>query len=84
MSAEQENWQADTDTSVFPESVVTLGMVWRYKRAKGYEYSADQYEYERRVTEAIMRDGAKPRLYTDAPLRVYKPYPPRVPETIVF
>lgn len=80
--AVQENWQADSDTSVFREDIVTLGIGWRYKKAKGYIYTADQEEYERRVIEAIMRDGTRSRIYSDAPDRIRRPHSPLVPDTI--
>jgi hypothetical protein len=63
----RENWQADDDTCLFREDIVTLGLVWRYKKAKGRAYTDDQAEYERRVVDAIMRDGSKPRISSDAP-----------------
>jgi hypothetical protein len=80
--AEQTTWAVDTDTSVFPEPIVTLGVVWRYRRGRGYPYNNEQEEYERRVVEAILRDGSKPRLYSDAPSREFRPRPPQVPETL--
>lgn len=82
--ADQVTWAADSDTTVFPEPIVTLGVVWRYRRGRGYPYSAEAEEYERRVAEAILRDGVKPRLYTDAPSRLRRPFPPQMPETLVF
>jgi hypothetical protein len=62
----QVNWQADGDTCLFREDIVTLGLIWRYKKAKGRAYTDDQAEYERRVVDAIMRDGSKPRVSSDA------------------
>lgn len=82
VAAEQENWQADTDTCVFPEPVVTLGVVWRYRRGRGYPYSNELEEYERRVAELILRDGTKPRLYTDPPVRIRRPRAPQIPDTL--
>lgn len=79
----QENWQADSDTTVFREDIVSLGLVWRYKKAKAYIYSADQEEYERRVVEAIMREGSRGRISTDPPNPWRSPQPPQVPDTLV-
>lgn len=81
-SAEQENWAADADTSVFKEEIVTLGVVWRYRRAKGFAFNADQEEYERRVAEAIMRDGTRSRITTDPAIRFRSPAAPQMPETL--
>ena len=82
VGASQTNWQADSDTCVFREDIVTLGVVWRYRRGKGYPYNADQEEYERRVSDAISRDGARTRITTDGRFRIARPMPPRVPDTL--
>lgn len=79
----QENWQADADTCLFPEPIVTLGVVWRYRAGKGYPFTKEQEEYERRVVEAIMRDGTRGRITTDPPIRVRSPSSPQVPETLI-
>lgn len=80
--ADQITWAADSDTTVFPENVVTLGVVWRYRKGRGYPFNAEQETYERRVADLILRNGNRPRLSTDAPLRFRKPYPPQTPETL--
>lgn len=61
---EQDTFLADTDTTVFPEAIVTAGVIWRYKAHKGYEFRSSQLEYERMVTDFMMRDGCKPRIDT--------------------
>lgn len=80
---EQETWQADTDTTIFPEPIVTLGVVWRYRRGKGFPFSNELEEYERRVVEAIMRDGTRGKISTDQASRTINPIAPQVPETLV-
>ncbi len=82
VSAEQVTWAADTDTTRFDEPIVTLGVVWRYRRGRGYPYSNELEEYERRVVDRIMRDGTRPRLFTDPPIRVRSPRAPQTPETL--
>lgn len=42
----QTQFAADTDTYVLSESVLTLGIVWRYKQAKGRDYAEDMRSYE--------------------------------------
>lgn len=81
---EQANWEADSDTTVFREDIVTLGVVWRYRKSKGYAHSSDLEEYERRVVEAIMRDGTRSRLSCDPPNMLRQPSPPVTPDTLVF
>lgn len=63
-----EEWTADTDTTVFDEQLIVLGTVWRWKAAKGFEYAEDFNKYERRVLDAIAQDGSKPMLRLDGPL----------------
>lgn len=75
-------WSVDTDTTIFRDDIVTLGVVWRYRRGKGYPYDTVLEEYERRVADAIMREGTKTRIYTDAPMRIRHPSAPQMPETL--
>lgn len=81
---DQVTWQTDEDTCFIRESLVTNGIIWRYKKSKGYAYSADMEVYERRVAELIMRDGSKPRISTDARSSGRHPAPPETPYTLEF
>ncbi len=52
-----DSWQSDTNfCDSFPERLITLGIVWRYKRAKGLDYAEDMSTYEREVERACSRD----------------------------
>lgn len=55
-------WQNDTDTARLDEELITLGLIWRWKHAKGFNYAQDFAEYERQVNDAIARNGTKPDL----------------------
>lgn len=59
---EQDAWANDTDTGLLDEKLMSLGLIWRWKKAKGMEYAEDFNAYERRVTNAISRDGASPHV----------------------
>lgn len=39
-------WASDSDTSLFPERLLTLGVVWRYKRQKGLVFEDELAEFE--------------------------------------
>jgi len=52
----QTYWQADTDTALIPEYLISLGIVWRYKKSKGLDYAEDMTTYEREVDRACSRD----------------------------
>lgn len=50
---------ADADVSTLDEQLLTMGLVWRFKAAKGFAYDEDFNKYERRVMDAMARDGGK-------------------------
>jgi hypothetical protein len=60
---------ADTDTMRIPESLLLMGLRWRWKKEKGLEYAEDMRTYEAQVSDALSRDGGKPTLHLDAPSR---------------
>lgn len=52
-------WANDADTALLDEDIIALGLIWRWKRAKGFDYAEDFATYERNVTNALARDGVK-------------------------
>lgn len=64
---------ADADTILLPESIVTLGLRWRYKKEKGFTYAEDFNDYERMVVNGLGRDGTKRRLSMEADQRQFQP-----------
>lgn len=80
---DQSAWAADTDVALLDEELFTLGLVWRFRKAKGLEYSEDFVRYELAVHDRMMKDGVKPRLSSDPGPVDRAPAPPRVPETLV-
>lgn len=54
-----EEWQDDTDIPVLDWKLLVLGVVWRWKKLKGFEYAEDFNAYERRVLDSISRDGTR-------------------------
>src|SRR3990167_8722977 len=59
----------DTDTILLPEELVLMGLRWRWKKEKGFDYAEDFRTYEAQVKDAIGRDGGKRILYMDADSR---------------
>lgn len=53
----QAAWAADADTGVLSEDLMELGLVWRWLRAKGFDYSEEFRTYEAEVNQAYGRDG---------------------------
>lgn len=58
-------WTNDADTPRLNDQLIILGTIWRWKQAKGLDYSEDFTKYERRVIDAMNRDAGKPTLYMD-------------------
>lgn len=56
----------DTDTINLDETLVIMGIIWRWKAAKQLDYGEDFNKYERSMADAMSRDGTKPVLSLDA------------------
>ena len=52
----------DDDVSVLDEELLTQGLVWRFRKAKGLEYQTDLGEYQQQVNQAKARDGGSRKL----------------------
>lgn len=59
----------DTDTTLLDEELLTLGLVWRFLRGKGLDYSEEMKTYERELEQAGARDGGATDL-TMSPLPI--------------
>ncbi len=78
----QEDWVADSDIYKLNDETMILGIIWRFKKSKGLQWSDDYLVYERYVGDLIMRDGSRPRIYTDQPNWDRRPTPPQIPQTL--
>lgn len=58
---DQEKWAADTDVGRIDEYLLTLGLIWRWKAAKGLYYEEEKAEFDRELSAAKARDGARRR-----------------------
>lgn len=54
-----DSFSADTDKSLISENLITLGIVWRYKQARGLPWEGDYAIYETQVKLRAMRDAPK-------------------------
>ena len=59
----QASWLADTDVGILSEELMTLGVVWRFLKAKGLDYAEPFRSYEAQVMLAMTRDGGKRSVY---------------------
>lgn len=58
----KEYFTLDTDTMLLPESLLMLGLRWRWLKEKGFDYAEAFRTYENRVTQALGSNGLKKRL----------------------
>lgn len=79
-SVEQSAWAADTDTGLLDEELMTLGLVWRWQKAKGLDYAESFRTYEMQVAQVITRDGGKPRLNVGRTNSIRNARAPYVPD----
>lgn len=56
-STAQGKFAADDDTGILDEELLTLGLIWRFKKAKGLDWQADYADYKNEVSQAKARDG---------------------------
>lgn len=58
----QTAFAADADVGLLDEKLLTAGLIWRWKQAKGFDYAEDFRKYQLRATNAIARDVERPIL----------------------
>jgi hypothetical protein len=56
-STERAAWAADDDVGLLNEELMGLGVVWRFLRAKGFDYSEPFRTYEEQVVRLAAEDG---------------------------
>lgn len=49
-------WTVDSQVSLLPGHLLTLGVIWRFRRHKGLQYADRQVEYEAELARAIADD----------------------------
>lgn len=59
----QSAWAADTDTALLSERLMRLGIVWRFKQARGLEWQTNHDDYLTEVDGELARD--RPRRIFD-------------------
>lgn len=63
----QAAWTADTDLPLIPENVLIMGLVWRWKAAKGMEHTGDYNAWVEVKERAAARSGTKRKLSVVGP-----------------
>lgn len=73
---------ADTDLFVLPQSILELDTIWRLKRAKGLEYSADYDEAQRAIDLAYAQDVPAQVVNMGRMTNQTPPFYPNLPQSI--
>lgn len=63
----QSAWAADSDKPRLPDDCFILGLIWRWRRAKGLDYQEEFNTYEDCVTRNLARASMAPILSLDGP-----------------
>jgi hypothetical protein len=77
---EAEAFTADTNTILLDEEIFTLGVIWRFKMVKGFDYAEDFRTYEARLARKFGHDTPKRTMDFASPARSKGPTPPVAPE----
>lgn len=64
----QRVWASDTDVPLLPDDCFILGLIWRYRRAKGLDYQEEFNSYEALVSREIGRAAMAPVVDLTEPL----------------
>jgi len=56
---DQSAWAADTDVGLLDENLMQMGIVWRFKKKNGLDYSEDFRIYEQKLANETARVGGK-------------------------
>ena len=68
-------WSVDTDTGILDETLIELGLTWRFRQAHGLDYAEDYRQYQLEIRQAISRQGGSPILSMDDAKRlIVSPY----------
>lgn len=54
----QSAWAADTDLYLWDDDLLTLGVKWRWLRAKGLDYGEEREQYQKAIDMQMSRSGA--------------------------
>lgn len=79
-SQPKASFTSDDDTSYLDEELLTLGLMWRWKQSKGFDYGEDMETYERALAVAMGEDGGSTELNIGGPVSPQPPNRANLPE----
>lgn len=77
---DQTAMAADTDVALIPEALISLDIAWRFKKAKGFDYSEEYRTFQEQMRQTTARDGGAPRLNLAYGLNRFRPYLYNIPD----
>lgn len=75
---------SDEDKPFFDPELMTLGTVWRYRKAEGLDYAEEFREYQLRLIDLFGAEGGRRRISMSPTDNARVPLAPVVPDTLVF
>lgn len=70
-------WNADTDVALIPENLITLSIIWRFRKAKGLEWETPFAEYQDQVSKrAVQQEGSPTLRGSPLPAAIFFPNVP--------
>lgn len=76
---DSETWDADDNTSLLEERLMSLGLIWRFLDKSGLPYETKKKTYDDEVEKALARQGGAPILSLSGGGGIFLG-PPNVPE----
>lgn len=70
---DQSAWAADTDVGLLPERLMKLGIVWRFKAARGMAFEVDASKWEFEVRNALAQEAPHDVLDMSGPYTAPRP-----------
>ena len=58
----KDSFTADSDLPVLDDNLMILGLIWRWRKAKGLDFSAEYKQWDDKANLTYGRDGTKPTL----------------------
>ncbi len=79
-SATLTEFSADTDITYLREELIALGVIWRFQKARGLDYSEAMQTYEIAIKRAFDRDGGAGVVVMSGPCEMTRAPRARVPD----
>lgn len=77
-----DTWTSDNDTLLLPKRLLTLGVVWRWKKRKGLPFADIMNEYEAKLARAANEHRGIRKVMFGQPLNKRPPWDVPVPDYI--